>query len=291
MKRLPLYLLPLVCLLALAAHTAPLPAAERQASVRYVLDLQNQDGGFRGAAESGPSQLGATSSSLRALKYFGGSVPRRREVQSFVLSCYDAASGGFAETPGGTPDVRSTAMGLMAMAELKLPLQERGERARDFLTQKAVSVPEIYIAAAALDTAGLRTHSAPFWIARFDTARNGEGLYGSPLDSATAVITTVRLGGTFDRRDAVLASLRSAQRPDGGFAGTGDASDLGATYRMMRAFHLLKAVPDLAGVRRYVGACRNADGGYGAAPGQPSNGSATYFAGIILRWSDELEGG
>src|SRR5207237_4193332 len=36
--------------------------------------------------------------------------------------------------------------------------------------------------------------------------------------------------------------------------------------------------------------CRNADGGYGAAPGQPSTASTTYFASIVLDWADELDG-
>jgi hypothetical protein len=37
-------------------------------------------------------------------------------------------------------------------------------------------------------------------------------------------------------------------------------------------------------VRSFVAKCRNADGGYGVAPGQPSNISGTYFAAIILHW-------
>jgi hypothetical protein len=36
--------------------------------------------------------------------------------------------------------------------------------------------------------------------------------------------------------------------------------------------------------RAFVARCRNADGGYGVAPGQPSSVSGTYFASIILHW-------
>ena len=39
-------------------------------------------------------------------------------------------------------------------------------------------------------------------------------------------------------------------------------------------------------VRAFIAKCRNADGGYGPAPGQPSNVGATYFATIVSHWLD-----
>ena len=58
--------------------------------------------------------------------------------------------------------------------------------------------------------------------------------------------------------------------------------------RVMRAFHMLKEKPaDVAAFRAFVAKCRNADGGYGVAPGQPSNAGGTYFASIILHWLAE----
>jgi hypothetical protein len=48
---------------------------------------------------------------------------------------------------------------------------------------------------------------------------------------------------------------------------------------------MLKAQPKHAeGVRSFVAKCRNADGGYGVAPAQPSSVNATYYAGSILHW-------
>ena len=41
------------------------------------------------------------------------------------------------------------------------------------------------------------------------------------------------------------------------------------------------------GVRSFVAKCRNSDGGYAAAPGQPSSVNGTYFAAIILHWLKE----
>ena len=39
-------------------------------------------------------------------------------------------------------------------------------------------------------------------------------------------------------------------------------------------------------LRAFIAKCRNADGGYAVAPGQPSTAGGTYFAGIILHWLD-----
>ena len=62
-------------------------------------------------------------------------------------------------------------------------------------------------------------------------------------------------------------------------------SDLETTYRVMRAFMMLKDRPsDVNGLRRFIARCRNTDGGYGVAPGQPSTVGGSYFAAIIRHW-------
>ena len=56
----------------------------------------------------------------------------------------------------------------------------------------------------------------------------------------------------------------------------------------MRAFYLLKEKPkDVAQLKAYIAKHRNADGGYGAAPGQPSTVSGTYYAAVIGHWLEE----
>jgi len=86
----------------------------------------------------------------------------------------------------------------------------------------------------------------------------------------------------------VLRILNDGQRKDGGFGkGGSDASDLGSSYRIARAFHMLEAKPKGAeALRGFIARCRNKDGGYGEAPGQPSSAAGTYYAAIILHWLD-----
>jgi hypothetical protein len=92
-----------------------------------------------------------------------------------------------------------------------------------------------------------------------------------------------------DQRKAVVAALQAGQREDGGFGKPGDkGSDGETTYRVMRAFHLLKEKPkDVAKVREFFARCRNADGGYGVAPKQPSTVSGTYYAAVVSKWLAE----
>ena len=66
-----------------------------------------------------------------------------------------------------------------------------------------------------------------------------------------------------------------------------EGSDLESTYRVMRAFHMLKERPDAERCRAFVAKCRNADGGYGVAPGQASAAGPTYYAASILGWLGE----
>jgi hypothetical protein len=111
---------------------------------------------------------------------------------------------------------------------------------------------------------------------------------GQARDTGGAVVAVLRLGGKVEHRDKVLEALKAGQRDDGGY-GKADAkgSDLETTYRVLRAFHMLKDRPDAEKVRKFVAKCRNEDDGYGVMPGQPSAVGGTYFASIILHWLAE----
>jgi hypothetical protein len=168
---------------------------------------------------------------------------------------------------------------------------KKTDKIRDYLTKNAKSLyPDVYFSAAAFADMKIAAPKAAEWIAGFEAMRNPDGSYGkSSGDTAHAVVVILRLGGTVKDPAAVAKSLEAAQSGSGGFAGKGGAVNLPSTYTAMRGVFMLKGKPDLAAVRRYVASCRNSDGGYGVAPGKPSNMTFTYFASSILRWADELE--
>ena len=259
-------------------------------SLKYLASLQNSDGGFRAGAADGPSSLGPTTSCLRGLRYQGGRTPNRDDILRFLAGCRDHATGGFGDVPGSPADVRSTAVGLMALVELKVPLVPYEAPLTQFLSTRAKGLPEFYISAAALESAGWTTPQAQRWLAEWEATRNADGSYGKgPADTAGAVIITLRLGGTFRDPEGALRILKPAQKPDGGWAAGGDASDLSTIYRVMRCLHMLQSKPDLERLKTFVGRCRNPDGGYGLSPGTPSAAGPSYYAAIVLHWIEEME--
>ena len=110
----------------------------------------------------------------------------------------------------------------------------------------------------------------------------GPGLKVNARDTASAVVTHMRCDGKPPAPDALLKVLKEGQRQNGGWGKADDeiASDLETSYRVMRCFVMLKARPDnVEGVRSFVAKCRNADGGYAVAPGQPSSIAGTLAGG------------
>jgi hypothetical protein len=268
-------------------------ADQKKATVAYLQQLQQKDGGFAPAADKPKSSLRATSSALRALKYFGGEPAEKAACADFVKSCFDKDSGGFVDAPGGKPDVAVTAVGAMAVVELKLSTDPYEAAVLKYLGDNAKSFEEVRIAAAGLEALGKRPKEADDWLAQVLKMRNDGGTYGkgqgAARDTGGAVVAVLRLGGKVDNADAVLKVLKDGQRADGGFGkADSDSSDLETSYRVMRAFHMLKAPPaDVGRLRDFIASCRNDDGGYGPAKGQPSGASATYNAATILHWLDE----
>lgn len=296
MKRTMLVLLGTVMVLSPARAQTP---DERRASVEYLRGLQTTDGGFRATKprtaeeeKKAPPSLRATSSALRALRYFGGEARDPEACARFVERCFDRKAGSFADQPGGKDDVFTTAVGLMAVIELKLPVDTYAGPVARYLGANARSFDDIRIAAAGLERIEKKPEQAAGWLEQVLKLRNADGTYGKgngiARDTGGASVTVLRLGGKIDK-DRVLRTLNQGQRGDGGFGKEGtDGSDLETSYRVMRAYHMLKAKPEKDDrLRGFVSRCRNADGGYGMAPGQPSGVSGTYFASIILHWLAE----
>jgi prenyltransferase beta subunit len=279
----------LCLLLSVPVHAQT--ADEKKATVAWLRKLQADEGGFRPAAGQAPAGLRATTSALRALKYFGGEVPDRSAATDFVKACFDKDSGAFADRPGGKPDVFSTAVGVMAVVELKVSPEPYEAGALRYLGEHARGFEEVRLAAAGLEALGKRPPQAEEWLKEIAKLRHEDGTFGkgdgTARDTGGAAVAVLRLGGKVERPEAIVKALDAGQRKDGGFGKEGAGSDLETTYRVVRCYHMLKAQPAAADrCREFIASCRNADGGYGVAPGQPSSAGATYFAGIVLHWLD-----
>jgi hypothetical protein len=279
---------------ALAVLVVALPglaeAPDAKATIAYLRKLQTKEGGFVADAGKTSPSLRATSSALRALKYFGGEAPDRAAAGRFVEACFEKGTGGFADASGGKPDVATTAVGAMALVELHLPTAPYEAAVLHYLGEHAKTFEEIRIAAAGVEALGKQPPEAAIWLKRIEKERNKDGTFGGPGDGRAtggATVIVLRLGGKVQHPDALVAALNACLHHDGAF-GKGQQpdgpSDLESTYRVARCYHMLKAKPDAARMLAFVDKCRNADGGYGVAPGQPSSVSGTYYAGIIRHW-------
>lgn len=270
-------------------------AEEKKATIQFLQSLQTV-GGFMPARADPPARypptLRSTTAGLRALKYFGGELPNQKAAVVAVARAFHKPTGGFSDMPRKPPDAITTAIGIMAVVELKMPTEPYADAVVKFLGENAKTFEEIRMAAAGLESLGKPSPRSGAWLEQVAKMRNPDGTYGKgrglARDTASAVVTVLRLGGKVEQSANVLKALKDGQQPDGGFArAESKESDLEASYRVMRCFHMLKAKPDTAKLRAFVVHCRNADGGYGVSPGQKSTVAATYFAGIILHWLDQ----
>lgn len=282
----------LVLLLAVCVVATPARAEspeQAKATIAFLRRHQTTDGAFAADAEKKAPSLRATSAALRALKYWGAEVSDRAKIAEFVARCYDKESGGFADAPGGMPDVTATAIGIMALVELKAPTTAYEAGVFKFLGDNVKTFEEIRIAAAGLEGLEKRPPEVEEWLKRVEKLR--QGILNAPAGAKAArfvggaTVAAIRLSGKVDDPAKVLAVLNAGQRPDGGFGKEeADKSDLETSYRVMRCYHMLKAKPDAARLQAFVAKCRNDDGGYAVAPGQPSSISGTYCATMIRHW-------
>jgi prenyltransferase beta subunit len=292
----------LVLLLPSLAH-AQLTAEQKKQTANWVLALQAPGGGFYAAPNDPTSEtkpvpsLRATNAAVKALKYLGATeLPHKPKHAAFVLTCFDPKTGGFAE-PGGKPDVTTTAIGVMAAAELDIP-HAKYRKAMDYLKENAKTFEEVRIGAAAVEAWGVK--DCPFKLDEWRqvASRYSKDIKDDPKDGGARNLGSVsalflRLGWDFQpsARAEIIEHLRGGQRDDGGWGQKGaKSSDIGTTYRVMRAYHLLKEKPkDVKKLREFIAARRNKDGGYGTEPGGKSTVNGVYYAAIISHWLDALE--
>jgi prenyltransferase beta subunit len=286
----------------LASPLAAQPAKPQdQDTINFISALRNPDGGYAPApalpGKQVRSSLRATAAAIRALKYLGGELMAPAATAKFVESCYDKASGGFGDFPGEAPNVGTTAVGIMTIVELNLPPEPFRNAVVRYLDEHTKTDEEMRIAAAAFEALQLRPPRADAWLRQIAATRNADGTFGTGRGLARATggtaVMILRLGGKIENRDAVVQAMRAGQRPDGGFGSADrDGSDLESTYRVVRAFAMLKEKPaEAAQLQTFVAKCRAKAGGYGVMPGQPPTAAATYYAAIVSHWLDQLASG
>jgi prenyltransferase beta subunit len=288
---------------ALAIVVAPLRADDDpgiKQSIAYVQKLQTSNGGFINMIPPANARLAptlrATSAGVRALHYLGGAAPDKEAAVRFIERCWDEKSGGFADTPQGKTDVFTTAVAMLAVNTLKMPADKYGPGAVKYMAENAKGFEEIRIAAAGLESLNMKSARAKDWVEEVNKSRNADGSFGKGAGLARAtgssVVTILRLGGEVADRDGVIKILKAGQRANGGYGKEDNetASDMETTYRVLRCFVMLKARPDnVEGLRSFIAKCRNEDGGYGTAPGQPSSVNGVYFAAIMRYWLNKKE--
>jgi hypothetical protein len=269
----------------------------RLAAVKWVLAQEDPGGGFRLAPKDAKGDaarpgLRATNGAVRALRYLGAEVPNKEKHAAFVLTCYDPKTGAFAE-PGGKPDVAITAIGVMAAAELGIP-KDKYAKAMDYLKENAKTFEDVRIGAAAVEAWGVK--DCPFdlkpWVKVAEEFAAQADPKEDPARGAGSVAAMyLRLNRELPINFALVPTiLNPGQRQDGGWGKAEGDSDIETTYRVMRAYHLLKEKPkDVTAVRKFIAAHRNADGGYATRPGDPSTMSGAYYAAVITKWLDEAE--
>jgi prenyltransferase beta subunit len=282
--------------LLLPAATAAQTADEKTATLNYIQSLRDPQTGAYKVTPDGKPSLRACNGAVRAIKYLGGQPPEPEKTAAFVLSCYDPKTGEFAE-PDVKPDVAITSIGIMAAVELGVP-KEKYAKAVEYLRTNAKTFDDVRIGAAALEALNERPGWLGEWFKIADAQLRDDGLAGEgdgiARETASVIAMKLRLG--VPRRELKNSNqlddvLQAGQWPDGGYGRAGEKrSDLESTYRVMRAFVLMRERPkQRAEMRAFVLSCRNADGGFSVAPGAPSSMSGVYYAATILKWLDDME--
>lgn len=285
----------LLVFILVPAFSSAQPVDAKAKTVEYVRSLYEPKLGAFKPTPDGKPGLRATSAAIRTLKYLGADLPEKPTLTTFVLSCYDAKTGGFHE-PGGEPDVFTTAVGVMAAVELEIP-RDKYSKSLPYLRENSRTFEDVRIAAAAVEAWGVK--DCPFdltlWIKAADehvkkTIENPV-VHGAARDIGSWAALKLRLGGQVFDPTVVFQVLHDGQRPDGAWSKAGaPGSDLETTYRVMRALMLLKKSPkEPAKLRNFLRDCRNDDGGYGVTPDGDSNIAGTYYATIVSKWLDEMD--
>jgi len=265
------------------------------ATIKFINSLYDPaTGGFKVTADGKPS-LRACNGAAKALSILGAKLPDRDKTAAFVLACYDPKTGAFAE-PGGKPDVTITSIGVMVAMELGIP-KAKFEKVMRYLDTNMGTFEDCRIVAAALEAWGVKElpelQKGLVQLAQMEGFGEVPGHDDDARHAGAVIAMALRLGGEISAKELgkFVREINKGQHPDGGWGKVNEnKSDLDSTYRVMRAFMLMKQKPaNLDKVKAFVEKCRNKDGGAGVKPGEPSSMSGVYYTTIISKWVANLE--
>ena len=182
------------------------------------------------------------------------------------------------------------------VSALKLDPNPYAEGVIGYFSQNAKTFEDIRIAVAGLEAIKATSPDFARWSDEIKADQNPDGTFGKgpalPRSTASKVVALLRMGVVLesDKKVAIVTALRAGQKPDGGWGEGDGASDLGTSYRIMRAFFMMKEKPDLARLRGYIAEHRQSDGGYSPKPGGTTDLGSTYTCSIMSYWSRLLDG-
>jgi hypothetical protein len=267
-------------------------SADQKATIQFIESLRDKEtGAFKQTAKDKPS-LRATNGAVKALKALDQKVTNIETIQKFVLGCYDAKTGAFAE-PGGKPDATITSIGIIVACEVGIDKKEF-PKAMEYLLANAKTFEEVRIGAAAVEAwgrDGLKLEGITA-IAEKEFNSKIETLSKDTPFFAASIVTAKRLRAVDPATDRVAASgLVFGQHKDGGWSKIDEkASNIESTYRVMRAFKMLEAKPlDIPQLRKFLASHHNKDGGSATKSGDLSTISGTYYMVIVSKWLDDME--
>ena len=284
----------LLVMLLLPLSASEVSAEDKKATIAYIESLRDQETGAYKVTADGKPSLRACNGAVKSLKALGEPVRDIEKIRKFVLGCYDANTGAFAE-PGGKPDVTITSIGIIVAAEVGIPHKDIPE-AMGTVLSKANTFEEVRIAAAAVEAWG--TDNLNLDQLRDSIKTDRDISKDDARTNASELVTWMRLKSAdkykdwvIERQAALAKTLQPGQCEDGGWRKLGEkTSDLESTYRVMRAFKMFDSKPtDIPALKKFIASHRNKDGGTAMKPGDPSSMSGVYYAVIIAMWLDEME--
>jgi prenyltransferase beta subunit/ankyrin repeat protein len=262
-------------------------------TVSFLRGLKNDDGGYSDQISNSNSSLLSTLSAIKALRLLDAAPDDPYATLDYVNRCFDEASSGFSDRPGGEPTALSTAVALIALCDIGAwkTFKKRTEPSMRFMTETSRSPLDHFITIAAYDEGKIPAPAPASAVAFFRNQRQEDGTFGlSASVNAMACGALLRAGETLKDTELLVERLLGAQRTDGGFSDDDSSSDLMTTYFIMRTLNLLNTSPDIDKLKDFITPMQVEGGGYRMNHGVTAAVGPTYQAISILRYMAKFQG-